>query len=194
MIQRINKGTIRKATQDDATVTAPLIRLAIQDIAEALTGEVKEERILEVLADFFRQKRNRLSYENCFVFDMDGLVIGLILCYFGGEAAELDEPLAARLRMVKNDPSLTIEKEADIEDFYLDTLCVESAYSGQGIGTALIQFAEQYAKEKGYARISLVVEQNNFKAQQLYTKLGYSPVKMIVIHHHQYEYRVKSLQ
>lgn len=194
MIQQINKGTIRKATQDDAIAAAPLIRLAILDIAEALTGEVKEERIIEVLADFFKQKRNRLSYENCFVCDMDGTVIGLILGYFGGDAAELDEPLAARLRMVKNDPSLTIEKEAEIEDFYLDTLCVDSAYNGQGIGTELIQFAEQYAKEKGYTRMSLAVEQNNFKAQQLYTKLGYSPVKMIIIHHHQYEYRVKKLQ
>ena len=28
-----------------------------------------------------------------------GAIAGLILCYFGGDAAELDEPLAARLRM-----------------------------------------------------------------------------------------------
>ena len=75
--------------------------------------------------------------------------------------------------------------------FYIDTLCVDPAFRGQGIGTELIQFAEQYAKENGYERISLVVEQNNTKAQKLYTKLGYIEEKKIMINHHQYEYRVK---
>lgn len=185
---------VRRAIQDDATAAARLIRMAIQDIGEALTGEEKETRILEVLADFFKQERNRLSYENCFVCDVDGTVVGLILCYFGGQAAELDEPLAARLRIVKNDPSLAIEKEADEEDFYIDTLCINQAFRGQGIGTALIQVVEQYAKENKYERMSLVVEQNNTKAQKLYTRLGYIEVKEIMINHHQYEYRVKTLQ
>lgn len=185
---------VRRAIQDDATAAARLIRMAIQDIAEALTGEEKETRILEVLADFFKQERNRLSYENCFVCDVDGIVVGLMLCYYGGHAAELDEPLAARLRIVKNDPSLTIEKEADEEDFYIDTLCIDQAFRGQGIGTALIQVVEQYAKENKYERMSLVVEQNNTKAQKLYTRLGYIEVKEIMINHHQYEYRVKTLQ
>ena len=182
---------IRRATQDDAQTAARLIRMAIGDIAEALTGEEKEDRILQVLAHFFQQENNRLSYENCFVCDVDGKVAGLILEYFGGDAAALDEPLAARLRIMKNDPSLVIEKEADVEDLYIDTLCVDPAFRGQAIGTALIQFAEQYTKENGYERIALVVEQNNIKAQSLYTRLGYIQVKEITIHHHHYEYRVK---
>ena len=184
---------IRRATQDDSAAAARLIRVAIQDIAEALTGEEKEERILEVIAQFFTREKNRLSYENCFICDVDGAITGLILAYFGGDAAELDEPLLERLRIVKNDPSLTIDKEADVEDLYIDTLCVDPAFRGQGIGTALIQFAEQYAKENGYERLSLVVEQNNTKAQKLYTKLGYIEEKKIMINHHQYEYRVKIL-
>lgn len=184
---------IRRATQEDASAAAPLIRMAIQDIAEALTGEEKEDRILQVLTQFFQQENNRLSYENCFVCDIDRKVAGLIVAYFGGDAAALDEPLADRLRIVKKDPSLVIEKEADVEDLYIDTLCVDPVFRGQGIGTALIQFAEQHAKENGYERMALVVEQNNIRAQTLYTRLGYIQVKEITIHHHQYEYRVKRL-
>ena len=56
---------------------ARLIRMAIRAIAEALTGEEKEDRILRVLAHFFQQENNRLSYENCFVCDVDGKVAGL---------------------------------------------------------------------------------------------------------------------
>ena len=95
---------------------ARLIRVAIQDIAEALTGEEKEERILEVIAQFFTREKNRLSYENCFVCDVDGAITGLILGISVATQPELDEPLVKRLRIVKNDPSLTIDKEADIED------------------------------------------------------------------------------
>lgn len=185
---------MRKASQDDAVAAARLIRLAIADIAEALTGEEQEERILSVLADFFKQTGNRLSYENSFVYEVERKVAGVCLAYYGGDAKELDEPLAIRLRIMKDDPNVMIEKEADIEDFYLDTVCVDPAFRGQGIGTALIQFAEQYAKEQGYQRISLAVEQTNEQAQQLYTRLGYAPMKMITIHGHQYEYRVKSMK
>ena len=43
---------IRRAKQSDAEAAARLIRMAIKDIAEALTGEEEEERILEVIAQF----------------------------------------------------------------------------------------------------------------------------------------------
>lgn len=185
---------IRQATPADAEKAAILFRDAIKDIAEALTGEQEEERILVVMADFFRQKGNRLSYENCLVCEIEGSVAGLIVGYYGGNADELDEPLAARLRLLKNDPTFKLEKEAEEEDFYLDTLCVDPAFRGKGIGTELLQFAEQQAKAKGYERISLAVERNNEKAQQLYTRIGYKTANIITINHHEYEYRVKVLQ
>ena len=55
---------IRKATPEDAEKAAILTRLAIKEIAEVLTGETEEERILSVLADLFRKSGNRISYEN----------------------------------------------------------------------------------------------------------------------------------
>lgn len=39
---------IRKATPEDADKAAILTRLAIKEIAEVLTGEMEEERILSV--------------------------------------------------------------------------------------------------------------------------------------------------
>ncbi|USK70657.1 GNAT family N-acetyltransferase [Peribacillus asahii] len=185
---------IRQAVQADAKKAVRLFRDAIKDIAEALTGEKEEERVLAVLADFFTQKGNRLSYENCTLCEIDGSVAGVLLGYDGGDAEKLDEPLAARLRVLKNNPTFKLEKEAKEGDFYIDTLCVDSAFRGKGIGTKLLQVAEQYAKAKGYKRISLAVEEDNKKAQQLYTKIGYKIADRITIHHHQYQYRVKILQ
>lgn len=197
MIQQMSNGQmshIRRAKQSDADAASRLIRMAIKDIAEALTGEKEEERILEVMSHFFKEEKNRLSYKNCFICEINGGVAGLIICYYGGDAAELDEPLAVRLRIIKKDPSIKIDKEADEDDFYLDTLCVDPEFRGKGIGTELLEYTEQYAKEKGYKRLALVVEQDNAKAQKLYARLGYLELKKIMIHHHQYEYRVKILQ
>ena len=181
---------IRRAKKSDAESVAKLMRMAIMDIAEALTGEEKEEQILRGDSSIFQTRKNRLSYENCFVCDVDGSNNGVGLCYFGGDAPELDEPLVKRLRIAKNDPSLTIEKR-QMRKLLYRYLGVDPAYHRQGMGTSLIQFVEQYAKENGYERLSLVVEQNNTKAQKLYTRLGYIEVKKIVINHHEYEYRMK---
>lgn len=193
MTQQISEGAffydIRRAKPSDAEAAAKLIRMAIKDIAEALTGEEEEEQILEVIALFFKKETNRLSYENCFVCEINGAVAGLILYYYGGDAVELDEPLAARLRSMNKDSK--IEKEADEEDLYIDTLCVNPEFRGKGIGTALVEYVERHMKEKEYKRFSLVVEQNNAKAQKLYTGLGYLELKKIMIHDHLYEYRVK---
>lgn len=183
----------RQARSEDAIHAAVLFREAIHDIAEALTGEVEEANILAVMAEFFRQPRNRLSYENCMICEIDGVVAGLVLAYFGQDAEQLDEPIAARLRVKKNDPSFKLETEADTTDYYVDTVCVDSDFRGKGIGTALLEAARQHAVEIGHERISLAVEQNNERAKQLYKRLGYHVVKEIMINDHQYEYRVKSL-
>ena len=186
--------TIRRATIEDAEKAAILIRFAIKEIAETLTGETKEERILAVLGDFFRSSGNRMSYENTLVYEQDGQVAGLIIAYHGKDAMALDEPIAERLRRIKKDPSINIDKEAEIEDFYLDTISVDPDFRGKGIGTSLIHHMEEFAKEKGYPRISLIVEDVNPDAGRLYKRLGYKKTKMIRVSDGEFAYMVKELE
>ncbi|MDV7766048.1 GNAT family N-acetyltransferase [Peribacillus sp. CSMR9] len=185
---------IRKATPEDADKAAILTRLAIKEIAEVLTGETEEERILYVLADLFRKSGNRISYENTFVSEHDGQVSGLIIAYHGKDSESLDEPIVKRLRTKMKDPSVTLDKEAEMKDFYLDTLCVDPNFQGKGIGSALIQYVEGYAKQKGYPRVSLVVENENEGANRLYSRLGYKEMKTITISGHEFGYMVKEIE
>ncbi|MDW7613879.1 GNAT family N-acetyltransferase [Peribacillus simplex] len=185
---------IRKATPEDADKAAILTRLAIKEIAEVLTGETEEERILYVLADLFRKSGNRISYENTFVSEHDGQVSGLIIAYHGKDAESLDEPIVKRLRTKMKDPSVTLDKEAEMKDFYLDTLCVDPNFQGKGIGSELIQYVEGYAKQKGYPRVSLVVENENEGANRLYSRLGYKEMKTITISGHEFGYMVKEIE
>ena len=185
---------IRKATVEDAEKAAILIRFAIKEIAETLTGETKEDKILAVLGEFFRSSGNRMSYENTLVCEHDGQVAGLIIAYHGKDAEALDEPIAERLRRKKKDPSIKIDKEAEMEDFYLDTISVDPDFRGKGIGTSLIHHMEELGLEKGYPRISLIVEDVNPNAGRLYKRLGYEKTKMITVSDGEFAYMVKELK
>ncbi|CAH0346743.1 GNAT family N-acetyltransferase [Bacillus sp. CECT 9360] len=184
---------IRRATPDDAVEAAYLIREAIKDIAEALTGEKDEGRIMEVLRQYFQQDVNRLSYRNCIVSMEEDEMSGIIVVYHGSEADELDLPINERLREISGDPAIKAEKEAEPEDYYIDTISVKAAFQGKGIGTKLIEAAEQQAEKKGHARISLIVEKDNPNARHLYERLGYHSERMMTINHHSYDYMVKIL-
>lgn len=51
---------------------------------------------------------------------------------------------------------------------------VSPAFRKQGVGEFLLDEIEHYAKEKGYCKVNLEVRNDNFKAQNLYKKVGYS--------------------
>ncbi|MHB0938964.1 MAG: GNAT family N-acetyltransferase [Armatimonadota bacterium] len=55
---------------------------------------------------------------------------------------------------------------------FISDLYVDAAYQGQGIGTALIERAEAFAKSLGTPRIELAAHAAN-PAMALYTRLGY---------------------
>jgi ribosomal protein S18 acetylase RimI-like enzyme len=51
---------------------------------------------------------------------------------------------------------------------------VSSAFRNRGIGLFLLNEIERYAIQNGYCRINLEVRHDNYKAQNLYNKAGYS--------------------
>lgn len=59
-----------------------------------------------------------------------------------------------------------------------DTCCmsylvVEENYQNKGIGTALIKFACDYAKDLNFKKVLLEVDYANIRAKQLYQRLGF---------------------
>jgi ribosomal protein S18 acetylase RimI-like enzyme len=54
-------------------------------------------------------------------------------------------------------------------------LYVDPNYRRQGIGKALMEYAQTWAKEQGYTQIGLQVFTNNQPAIDLYQQLGYQP-------------------
>jgi RimJ/RimL family protein N-acetyltransferase len=44
---------------------------------------------------------------------------------------------------------------------------------GQGIGTAIVHFAEDLVRDRGHRRVVIGVDQQNVRAAALYERLGY---------------------
>lgn len=185
---------IRKAKKTDAKLVAPLLYNALHEIAEKITGSTVETEVLLGLETWFSKEKNRLSYENCFVYEQDGGgAVGVIVAYHGSEATMLDAPIVHHLRELHKDESITLEKEAELDEYYIDTLSVSSVYGGKGIGSKLIEAAEIYATEKEHEKIALLVNLENKRAYSLYEKLGYKKDQIVMLVGEPYAHLVKPL-
>ena len=69
------------------------------------------------------------------------------------------------------------------EGGYIALLAVIAEAEGHGIAQALVNAAENWAKQQGFQRLSLDVFASNQRAQQFYRKAGYEPEMIRVIKH-----------
>jgi GNAT superfamily N-acetyltransferase len=58
---------------------------------------------------------------------------------------------------------------------HVGMLVVERQAEGQGVGSRLMQWAEAWAREQGYGRLTLTVFEGNQRARAAYHRLGYQP-------------------
>lgn len=182
---------IRHAKKEDSKKGSILIENAIHDIANMLTGKDEHNEVIEGLRYYFERKRNRLSHENIIVKEINGEVVGLVLSYHGKDAHIIDKPIEDKVREIKNDPEFKVDKEADIDEYYIDTLSVDEKYQGRGIAKELIKSVEEKAKNLKYNKLALCVDVENYTAFNLYKKLGYEVDKDIYINEKKYYHMVK---
>lgn len=184
---------IRPAQPDDAEAVSRLMYEAIGDIAHTIAGTTDLPTTLETLAELYRLPDCRLSYEHTLVSeDESGRIAGFALSYPGAEAEALDAPLRRRLQ----EHSLPVDgllPEARPGEYYLDSLAVDGAYRGAGLGTRLIEAFEQRAAELGESVVMLLVDRANAKARALYERLGYREDGSVELSGHAYDRMIKAV-
>ncbi len=183
---------IRKAKPTDAEVTVPLIMDAIGHIAEQMTGETNLVAVEQEMIALFKRYDNRHSFLNTWIAEVDNGVIGVMVFYTGAQALQLDVNLMEWLKE-KNGLSVDIPPEAHVDEYYIDTVCVDSRFRGQGIGSLLLNHAELVAREEESAKLALNVEIEKEAAIRLYERLGYQIAEPWVIYGGQFHHMVKRL-
>ncbi|MBD3830389.1 MAG: GNAT family N-acetyltransferase [Arcobacter sp.] len=181
---------IKQAQKDNITNISTLIFNAILNIANTLTGEEKEEKILETLDFYIKMDVNRLSYNNIYTYEIENQIVGLILAYNSNDVKKLDKPILEHLK-TKNIYLDSFEKECFEDEFYIDTVSVSPNFQGRGIAKELFSFVEKKAKELGFDKVSLLVDFENEKALKLYEKLGFKKNTILKVSNHNYHHMIK---
>src|SRR5256714_7177029 len=148
---------IRPARPGDAEVAAVLLYSAyIHTHVTYPLPEEHESGFIERLEHFFRRDGNRFSYQYIQVADQSSEVVGLVLSFGGRDEARLNAAVGSWL-----------EREAEDDEWYVDALAVFRNWGRKGIGTRLMQSAEQQARQHHYPKIALYVAQGNKQALNL---------------------------
>lgn len=176
---------VRLARQDEAKRTLYLISLAYAKAFFKLGPYKDIDSLIEFLTPFFKEKGNRLSYENILVYEKEQKLVGAICIYDGASSAKLDEKLNTFLHS-------PLEKECLEEFYYIDALAVDENFRRQGIAKALIDEAFKEARE-AKKDLSLLVDQANTRAIQSYLKVGFKPFSHLFFNNAPYFRMVKYL-
>jgi ribosomal protein S18 acetylase RimI-like enzyme len=179
-----NSIQIRPAQPADADVAAVLLYSAYTHTQ--VTYPLQDETasgFIERLQQFFRQDGNRFSYQYIQVAEQDAAVVGLVLS-FGGR----DEP---RLNAAAGS---WLEREAQDDEWYIDALAVLKDWEHQGIGTRLLQTAEQQARQHHYQKVALRVAPDNKPALDLYTHQHYVVIQRTLLYQRPYLRMVKTMK
>jgi ribosomal protein S18 acetylase RimI-like enzyme len=174
---------IRPAQPADAEVAAVLLYLAYTQMQLTYPlGEEQESGWIKRLEQFFRQGGNRFSYQNTQVAVHNSEVVGLVLSFGGRDEARLNAAVGPWL-----------EREAKDDEWYVDALAVLKNWGRKGIGTRLLETAEQLARQHHYPKIALHVAQGNKTALDLYTRLHYVVTEQTFLYQRPFVRMVKML-
>lgn len=186
---------IRFAKKEDQPKIAELILVILKDMELPFLNKVDEQTTLKILQEAMQDPEYRYGRKHGLVNEVDGEVAGIAFGYFASEEETIDRSLEKVLAKYNvADQSMFGEKESFAGEWYLDTLCVDAAYRGQGIATALLDATEDFAKKEGAKVLGLCVDHANKKAQRLYEDNGFKIVGEQIISDHPYHHMQKEIQ
>ena len=183
---------IKKANKQNIENISKLIYDAIHEVANSLTGENEEHKILKTLENYIQMDVCRLSYNNIYTYEVNNKNVAILLAYNSNDVEKLDKPMIEHLK-TKNIFLESFDKECFEDEFYIDTVSVLEDYQGQGIAKELFAFAQQKAREQGFKKLSLLVDLENKKAKALYEKLGFLDNTTLEVSKTQFSHMIKEL-
>ena len=169
-----NEIRIRDATLDDAQALAVLINFAGEGLPLYLWEGMAEpgQDPWQVGRQRASREEGSFSYHNTVVAEIDGTIAGCLIGY----------PLAAEPKPVDLEgmpamfvPLQELENLAP-DTWYINVVAAFPEFRGRGVGTRLLEAAEQYAIGVGKQGLSLIVADGNVGAIRLYEREGYREI------------------
>lgn len=172
-----DKYTIRPACKVDCLTIATLYSVSSDGIADYIWTKLAmpEEDVLMVGRHRYERENSQFSYKNCTVVESEGSVVGMLVAF----------PMHVNSSMEEKDPVLApYSKLEEDQSYYICGMALFPEHRGNGIGTRLLDLAEEHARERGFRKISLIVFEQNAGAKRLYERAGYEEVKREPVYSH----------
>ena len=163
---------IRPCTKADCYQVAELALMAGEGIPAFFWEQSRKdnEDIFEVGARKLQSDNDNFSYRNVSVAIVDNKIAGMLLAY-RLPSPHHEEPLDDYPEFIRP----LIELEQCVPDtFYINMLASFPEYRGQGVGSKLMGYATDLARQSDCNTLSLEVFEDNENAVRLYRLLGYS--------------------
>lgn len=160
---------IRPAQQSESRRIAKFYRMSSDGVADYIWAMLAEpgQEILDVGEIRYAREGTDFSYQNCKLVETGNCAVAMLVAF----------PMHVDHDYVEDDPVLKPYSVLEEDNsYYICGVAVDPDHRGQGIGTALMAEAENDAQAKGFAKLSLIVFEQNSDAKRLYEKLGYREV------------------
>ena len=164
---------IRPARPADASDMAVLVDIAGHGLPAFFWGRSREaddpDSVFEIGRSRALRDEGSFSWRNALMAELDGQVVGMLTGYRQPDAMStegLDEldPLVR--------PLVELEALAPAT-WYVNVLATHAEFRGQGVGSALMSKADDIARSENAPGLSVIVEDSNTGARQLYERFGY---------------------
>jgi ribosomal protein S18 acetylase RimI-like enzyme len=163
---------IRPARKSDASEVALLVNIAVHggmargwavsEAAEGTYDPIEVGRIEMMRGD------PEFGWEGATMAEIDGEIVGMLLGYRKPDAFRpVPETVAGFMRPIEE-----LEAEA-AGDWFINMLGVHVQWRGKGVGSTLLDVAEDKARETAARGLALIVEDVNEGARRLYERRGF---------------------
>lgn len=159
---------LRLAVETDAHALADLVNYAGEGLPlHVWTGLAQDGEDPWVVGCARQAEKAREGQVVVFDFG-NGAVAGLTGYGIGSEPEEIGDDFPALFR-----PLQELENKA-LESWYVNVLACYPENRGQGLGSKLLDVADEIARNAGYKKMSVIVADENVGARCLYELKGYS--------------------
>jgi ribosomal protein S18 acetylase RimI-like enzyme len=155
----------------------------------------ERDKVLKIIEMYFEMPETPCSKQYAYIDVADDALRGFMLGYPVREISKMPRSIIFRLgKLVKlcglsNVVKIVSHALAIIKyfpklyhnEYFLSNLAVYQEYRGQGVGTGLLEKAEEEAKAMGLEKLSLYVEVDNPGAIRLYEKYGFIKVDEVIL-------------
>lgn len=186
---------IRSAKREDGPKIVKLLMVILKDMELPFVKKYGEAETTKILLKAMEDPTYRYSYTRGIVKEINGEVAGLLFGYKSEDEPTIDDGWQRVLRRSGMDieDCLYNGEETFPGEWYLDSISVDPAFRGKGIGAELIEAIPMLAEKEGKSLIGLSVDEVNPDAKRLYERMGFKVVGERMISNHRYEHMQKTI-